>query len=425
MMRARVLWIAALMLPVCIVVAAPRPALEWAGWRGPTGMGVTEHRDLPLTWDAAGKNVRWQAALPGSDGTAEPDQNQSSPIVARGRVFVTTSFWPGKRDAARLPEHHVTCYDVENGRQMWDVQVPPGPWLLSDLRGGYTAPTPASDGERVYAVFGSAVIAALSHDGKLLWRNEIIPHKFDVALGASPVLYRDTVILQCDQLDKLSRMVAFDCNTGAVKWEQARPDVSFSHSTPVLAEVAGKTQLLSAASNALQGLDPANVKLLWWCAASGDAVSPVMGNGLVYVDSGRGGTGIAVDPTGMGDVTQTHKKWTSRRIPEGLSSPVSSGEYLYRVHTPGILDCMRWSTGETVYSERLPGVPTTSSPVATPDGRIYIASAGRSYVVKAGAEFEVLADNDLGDAGQASVAVSRGRLFLKGRTKLFCIETTR
>jgi outer membrane protein assembly factor BamB len=384
-------------------------------------MGLTAERDLPLTWSEAGENVRWKAPLPGQDAPTEPDQNQSSPIVSRGRVFVTTSFWPGKQDRARFPEHHVTCYRAADGQRLWDAQVQPGPWLLSDLRGGYTAPTPAADGERVYVVFGSAVVAAFTHDGKPLWRQVIDPYKFDVALGASPVLYQGTLLLQCDQLEKKSRLVAYDCKTGAVRWEQARPDVSFAHSTPVLAEIGGKPQLLTAASNALQGVDPANGKVLWWCAAQGDATSPVTGGGLVYLDSGRGGTGLAVDPTGAGDVTQTHRKWTSRRIPEGLSSPVTSGEYLYRAHSPGVLECLRWSTGETVYSERLPGVSTTSSPIATPDGRVYLASAGKSYVVKSGPQFEVLATNDLGDAGQASPAVSGGRLFLKGGKMLYCI----
>src|SRR5207245_2763842 len=119
-----------------------------------------------------------------------------------------------------------------------------------DLRGGYTAPTPACDGERLFVVFGSAVIAALDLDGKILWRKDIVPYKFDVCLGASPVLYGDTVILQCDQLDRQSRMIAWDRETGDIAWEEKRPTVGFSHSTPVVATVAGKPQLLVAASNA-------------------------------------------------------------------------------------------------------------------------------------------------------------------------------
>lgn len=317
----------------------------------------------------------------------------------------------------------MACYRASDGRCLWDTEVPPGPWLLSDLRGGYTAPTPAADGERVYVVFGSSVLAALDYEGKLLWRKEIVPFKFDVALGASPVLFGETVILQCDQVDRQSRMLAFDRKTGEVKWEQARLDVGFSHSTPVLAKIGGRWQLLTAASNALQGIDPANGRLLWWCAAQGDAASPLVGPGLVYLDSGRGGTGVAVDPSGVGDVRRMHLKWTSRRIPEGLSSPVGSGEYLYRLHSPGVLDCLRWATGETVYTERVPGASTSSSPVSTPDGRLYLASAGKSYVIRAGPEFEILGTSDLGDGSPASPAVSGGKLFLKGRKQLYCIAS--
>ncbi|HEV3445854.1 MAG TPA: PQQ-binding-like beta-propeller repeat protein, partial [Gemmataceae bacterium] len=207
-----------------LLVVGLGAAADWPGWRGATGMGQTTEKDLPLTWGGKeNSNVLWKAALPGEGRKTEPDQNQSSPIVCRGRVFVTASYWPERRDAKQFPEHHVACYRAADGQLLWDVRVPPGPWLLSDLRGGYTAPTPAADGERVYALFGSAVLAALDFDGKLVWRKEVVPYKFDVAVGTSPVLYQDTVLLQCDQVDQSSRLLAFDRRTGALKWEQKRP----------------------------------------------------------------------------------------------------------------------------------------------------------------------------------------------------------
>jgi outer membrane protein assembly factor BamB len=410
-----------------VVATAVGSAADWPGWRGPTGQGQTDDKKLPLTWNGkTGENVLWKAELP-LQGMEEVktgvDQNQSSPIVCRGRVFVTVGHWPGKTDPKQYPEHHVVCYRASDGKRLWNVTVDPGPWLFADLRGGYTAPTPAADDERVYVVFGSSVIAALDHDGKLVWRKEIKPFKFDVALAASPVLFGDTVILQCDQVDKQSRLVAFDKKTGDVKWEQLRPSHGFAHSTPVLAEVGGKKQLLVAASNALQGLDPTNGKVLWTCAASGDTVSPVLGGGVVYLDSGRGGTGVAVDPTGTGDVTKTHLKWKTGQMPEGYGSPVVVDDHLYRLHSPGVLKCLKLSTGEVVYSERLTGVSIHASPIAAPDGRVYLASAGKTYVVKAGEKFEILATNDLGDDSPASPAVSDGKLFLKGRKMLYCVGT--
>jgi outer membrane protein assembly factor BamB len=222
-------------------------------------MGQVQDKDLPLTWGGKeNANVHWKAPLPGAEARKAMDQNQSSPIVSRGRVIVTVSYWPGdKPDPAKHPEHHVACYQAAGGKLLWDVQIPPGPWLFADLRGGYTAPTPAADGERIYVVFGSAVMAALDYEGKVLWRKEITPYKFDVAFAASPVLYEDTVIVQCDQVDRGSRLAAYDRKTGELAWEEKRPTVTFGHSTPVLATVGGKQQLLVAASNALQGGDPA------------------------------------------------------------------------------------------------------------------------------------------------------------------------
>ena len=411
-------WVAVAVFAQLAVAAA---AADWPGWRGPTGMGQTDET-LPLNWGGKdGTNVVWKVALPGVEAKAGQDQNQSSPVVFGDRVFLTASYWPDKVDAKKQPEHHVACYRASDGLRLWDVTVPPGPWTFSDLRGGYTAPTPAVDGERVYVVFGSAVIAALDHDGKPVWRKDITPYKFDVALAASPVLFGETVILQCDQVDRESRLIAFDRKTGDVAWEEKRPKVGFAHSTPVVAAVGGKPQLLVSASNALQGLDPASGKWLWSCAAKGDTVSPVLAGGVVYCDSGRGGPGVAVDPTGSGDVTKTHQKWTIPVVKEGYSSPVAAGEHLYRLCNPDVLTCVRLATGEEVFSERLPGVSAAASPVATPDGRLYFASAGKSYVVKAGPKLEILATNDLGDGGPASPAVAGGKLFLKGRKWLFCV----
>src|SRR6185437_9863033 len=358
-------------------------AADWPGWRGPTGMGQSDDKNLPLTWGGkANANVLWKVPLPGQDKMAAQDQNQSSPIVVGDRVFIATSYWAGKKDPKQVPEHHVACYRATDGQKLWDTPIEPGPWLFGDLRGGYTAPTPAADAERLYVVFGSSVIAALDHAGKLVWRKTITPFKFDVALAASPVLFGETVILQCDENDRQSRLIAFDRKTGATAWEEKRPTVGFAHSTPVLAAIGGKTQLLVSASNALQGVDPANGKVLWTCAAKGDTVSPVFGNGIAYIDTGRGGPAFAIDPTGIGDVTKTHLKWKINNLPEGYGSPVAAGEYLYRLHSQETLRCMKLATGEVMFTERLPGVSVPSSPIAS-NGLLYLVSGGKSYVVKA------------------------------------------
>jgi outer membrane protein assembly factor BamB len=413
-------------LLVLSILASAIPAKDWPGWRGPTGQGHYDGKDLPLTWGGKEQeNILWKVPVPGTQDKTSPsqqDQNQSSPIVVRGRVFVTASYWPMETEPKGFPEHHVVCYRADDGKQKWDVAIKPGPWQLSDLRGGYTAPTPASDGERVYVLFGSSVLAALDLDGKLLWRQEIKPFDFDVCIGASPVVHGETVLVMCDQVSNASRLLAFDRKTGEVKWRQPRPKVGFGHSTPILARVGERTQLLVAASSALQGLDPDTGKVLWWCDAPGDTVSPVLGGGLVYIDSGRGGgPGVAVDPTGEGDVTKTHLKWQIQTVPEGFSSPIIMGEHLFRLNNPGVLKCWKLATGEEVFAERLQGVNPAVSPIVTADGRIYAASAGRSYVLKAGPKPEIIGGGDLNDGSNAAPAAADGKLYLKGSQFLYCI----
>jgi outer membrane protein assembly factor BamB len=416
-------------LAVLTAGSALGQAGDWPGWRGPTGMGMSDATALPLTWGGKdAEHVLWKAPLFDSPDKIRRDQNQSSPMVSGNQVFVTVSSWPAGPSAKEYPEHHILCFRAADGKRLWDTRVAPGPWLLTDLRGGYTAPTPASDGKRVYVVFGSAVLAALDFQGNLVWRKEIVPHFFDVAIGVSPVVYRDTVLLLCDQIrqHKASALLAFDSKTGTLRWAQQRPASDWTHSTPVLAPVNGSPQLLVAGAEALQGLDPGTGKLLWSCGLgpgkrTGDTVSPVLGAGIVYCDSGRGGPGIAVDPTGTGDVSKTHLRWTIKQVPEGFSSPVIVGKYLYRTHSPETLKCLDATTGKVVYSERLPGLSPRVSPVATADGRIYYASAGKSYVVKAGPRLEILGTSDLGDGSDASPAVAGERLYLRGSRFLYCI----
>jgi len=394
-----------------LVFASP-PALagDWPQWRGPNALGYTDEKGLVTKWDGkSGENVVWKVEMPKCHNPF------SSPIVSGGRVFVMWSL-------AQPPEHHLACYDKADGRKLWDTVVAPGKFILTDLRGGYGAPTPCADGERVYVVFGSAVVAALDFSGHVVWRHELKKINFDVAMGSSPVPFGDTVVYLADQNMKTSSLIAFDKKTGEVKWEALRPDVGFAHTTPVLINVKGVPQFVIGASNAIQGVDPASGKVLWWCRNSGDTSSPTFGGGLVYNDSGRGSgnPGVAVDPTGSGDVTATHLRWKSDAIKNELGSPIIVGEYLYRLG-PRNLQCVKLATGDIVYNEPLEGLHAWVSPIATPEGNIYYATSGRSYVIKAGPKLEILAKNDLGDQHFSSPAVSDGRIYLRGIRFLFCV----
>jgi outer membrane protein assembly factor BamB len=281
----------------------------------------------------------------------------------------------------------------------------------------------------VFAVFGSAVFAAIDFEGRISWRKELVPTTFDVTIGSSPVIFGDTVILLFAMAKKEdSRVVAFERASGNVRWETKLPGTGFGHSTPVIIDVKGKPQLVVVASgmsttaDAIQAFDPANGARIWWCQGAGDAASPAFGSGILYADSGRGSPGWAIDPTGTGDVTATHVRWKVARVSEGIGSPIILGEHVYRLHDPGILKCWKVSNGEQVYAKRLEGITTTwASPIADPGGRIYFASAGKSFVIEAGPEGKVLALNDLHDPNHASPAVSGGRIYLVGTKAVYCI----
>ena len=403
-------------------------AEDWPQFRGPTGLGYSSEKSLPTEWGGRDrKNVLWSAPLVG--------EGHASPIVWKDRVFACTVRWPDSvKDRTKvIPEHHVLCYSATDGKQLWDTQVPPGPWLRSDFRsgpgGGYAAPTPAADDQHVFCVFGSAVIAALSHEGVIVWRKEIKPYTFDVTIGTSPVLYKDTVLmLYAMARSEDSRLVAFDKKDGSTAWQTPLPHSSFAHSTPVLIQAGGKPQLIVVAAGmaesaeGVQSFDPASGKRLWWCKGPGEAASPAFGSGIVYCDSGRGGAGIAIDPTGAGDVSRTHVKWRQERLGEGIGSPIIVDGLVYRLQAPNVLKCWRAADSELVYTERLPGLTTSwASPVADAAGRLYYASAGKSYVLQAGAEFRVLAVNDLDDPNHASPAVAGGRMYVAGTRMLYCI----
>src|SRR5262245_31272135 len=417
-----------MVLAALVCFAAAGRAGDWPGWRGPTGVGDTDEKDVPLTWDGkTGQNILWKTPLrgggPGQTGFGSP--GHSCPIVWRNHVFITTAVWPagatGEAWKTEIPEHHVLCFRASDGRQLWDTVVPPGKCVVDNFYHGDAVPTPVTDGKHVFALFGSGVIAALDLDGKLVWREEL-PRLKDVDGGicSSPILYEDTVIFP-GIADGGWR--ALGKATGKLKWEQKSRDRN-RMSTPALIRIGDRTQLIHYAGG-IQSLDPGTGELLWFCrgVTSGQS-SPVFGSGLLYTDAGRyGQQGNVVDATGKGDVSKTHVKWTAKATVAAGSSAIIVGPFIYRACDPGLIRCRELATGEILYEERTPGICPGASPIACADGRIYFGSPGKSYVIKAGPKFELLATNDLNDGHYTTPAVSNGRIFIKGKSHLWCIGT--
>jgi outer membrane protein assembly factor BamB len=411
-------FVAAALLLAALCASSPLLAGDWPGWRGPTGTGQTTEKDLPLKWDGkTGEGVLWKAPLTGTTG-------HSSPIVWGDRVFITTAARQTREQEAakEIPEHHIACYQVADGKQLWRTRIEPGKELAGYAI--YASPTPVTDGKAVYAWFGSAVLAAVDLDGKLLWRREYPgPFNLNPGITSSPILYEDTLLLLSEQGRGNGFLQALDKKTGTVTWERKRKEGAPCNATPLLLPVDGKTQLIVAGSHALQGLNPADGAPIWWCKSWGFGSTPVHGNGLLYADRGGNEPAIAVEPGGTGDVTANRVKWKLDKMAGDYASPVISGEYLYRVQGEGLLQCFRLATGEKLFTERLEGLSKLASPIATANGRVYFVSTGTSYVLKAGPKLDVLATNRLGGGGNngSSPAVAAGRIYVRDFDFLYCL----
>jgi outer membrane protein assembly factor BamB len=403
-----------------LLLAPAATAGDWPEWRGPTRAGHTDEADLPLTWGGKGAdNVLWKAAA---------DFGHSSPVVRGERVFLTASVRrdpKGKENLAANQTHRVVCYRTTDGTKLWQTDVEPGAW---DTEFSFTASTPATDDRRLYALFGSGVVAAVDLDGKLVWRKALPggPPKAEW-LSSSPILSGDTLFVFCD-VSSDHWLLALDRNTGDVRWDRKRKQGDRDHnSSPLLLTVKDKPQIVVACNKAVMGLDPASDRVIWTCNWGGNRYPAlVSGPGLVFV-TGDGGDSLAIDPTGEGDVSKTHVRWRLSKAGQGFSTPVVVGDYLYRACQPGVIKCWKWADGELAFEERVEGAPTYPSPVATKDGRIYFASAGKSVVIKAGPKLEVLASNALEESrgewtqNGPSPAVSGGRLFLRSPKALYCV----
>lgn len=401
---------------------------NWPGWRGPTGMGHTDEKDLPLHWDGKTKtNLLWKMPLGGN--------GNSSPIVWGDRVFVTVARKQTDKEqkARQVPEHWVSCFQADDGKELWRTPIPPGHFP----RGYniYAVPTPVTDGKLVFCWFSSGVLAALDFDGKIVWRDEIkgdLPKHIDGLIN-SPLLFEDTVIrlVNVDQSSGSGVVQALNKNTGKVKWERKLPRMNSANATPLLLKIDGNQQLIVPSSHLLEGVNPVDGSTLWTFKRPMGDLSPIYANGLLVTDR-PGGPALGIDVNGTGDLTKAHVKWKIDKTPSSYTyaSPVLSGDTFYRTQGPGILYCWKLSSGEQVYAERLTKITSLASPVSTADGRLYFLTSGISYVLEAGARLKVLAKNELGGFhgnNGPSPAIANGRIYLRDaelvgkQAYLYCI----
>ncbi len=409
----RVIFIAA------ALAAAAAQNGEWPDFRGPTGQGHAEGRNLPLEWSES-RNVAWKVPVPG--------EGWSTPIVSGGRVWITTALSAGAPAKAEVSGRNLSlraiALDAATGREVVNAEV-------FSLRGGApvnpknnrASPSAVVEGDRVYVHFGAEGTAALTTAGEIVWRARF-EYESQHGAGGSPILVGDLLIFSCDGSDA-AFVVALDKRTGKVKWKaNRRLPYAQAYTTPLAIRAGDRDQIVSVGAFRTTAYEPASGKEVWR-VSYGDGFSnvprPVYGHGLVYIATGfQQPLLMAVRTDGSGDVTRSHVAWTLRRGAPLTPSPLLVGDDLYLVTDTGIASCVDAKTGAIRWQQRLNG-NFSASPVFA-DGRIYFQSeAGVTTVIAPGAGFKVLATNTLDGATLASMAVADGSMFIRSNTHLYRI----
>jgi outer membrane protein assembly factor BamB len=395
---------------------------HWHQWRGPLADGTAPQGDPPVEWSES-KNVRWKVPVPG--------RGSASPIVWGDRLFVLTAIPSDRKSPEGMVQYAVLCFDRNTGEELWRrVAIEAVPHEEGHRTNTFASGSPITDGRRLWASFGSQGIYCYDLEGNLKWTRELgkMQTRNSFGEGASPALYKDTLVVPWDH-EAQSFIVALDAETGEVRWRTNR-DERTTWATPRIVEHAGRVQAIVNGSNRVRSYDLATGEVIWECGgqASNPIPSPVVLGDVVYCMTGHRGFAVyAIPLDAKGDVTDTDQiVWRRTDTGPYVSSPVLyKGQLYFTKGRDAVLSSFDAATGEPLIEQvRLQGLNTMyASPVAAAD-RIYFTSReGATIVLKHGPTFEVLATNRLDEGIDASPAIVGKRMYLRGESHLYCIES--
>jgi outer membrane protein assembly factor BamB len=397
---------------ICVAGLASTVRAQWPEFRGPGGQGHAPEANVPLEWSES-KHVAWKVPVAGS--------GWSSPVVANGRVWLTTA----TAIAGRETSLRAIAFDAATGKQVVDAEVfRTRATNQINPKNNRASPSPVVDGDRVYVHFGADGTAALSASGDIIWKARYA-YESQHGAGGSPIVFGDLLIFSCDGGSD-AFVVALDKNTGKQRWKTSRRSPwDQAYTTPLAIKVGDRDELVSVGAYRAAAYDPATGKEIWrvgYADGFSNVPRPVYGHGLVYIATGfQQPTLIAVRPDGSGDVTRSHVAWTLRRGAPLTPSPLLVGDALYIVNDSGIASCVDAKTGDVRWQQRLNGT-FSASPVFA-GGRIYFLSEqGVAIVIAPGATFQPLAVNTLDGATLASMAIADGAIFIRSDKHLYRIK---
>ena len=437
----------------CVVASllcpfAESSAGEWPQFRGPRASGLADDKPLVTTWNLeTGENVLWRTPIPGL--------GHASPIVWKDRIYIATATKPGAKpelkvglygsgDSYAEKEPHqwrLLCVEKLSGKILWDkLGHEDVPRVERHTKATHCNSTPATDGQRIVAMFGSEGLFCFDMDGRKLWRKDLgklhagpydVP-RLQWGFASSPVLHNGKVVVQCDTLSE-HFLAVFDAQDGRELWRTARDEVS-AWSTPIVAETTDRTQIIVNGWKHIGGYDFADGRELWKLKEGGDipVASPILWRDRVILTSGHGKYRPmrAVRLDASGDVTPPEMGatnhavvWCHPRKGNYIQTPIAVRDLLWGCLDNGVVTCFDAATGNVHYEQRIGGGGQgfTSSPVSDGKHLYYTGEQGDVFVIPAVEKFSVSATNKLGGLCLTTPAISEGTLFFRTTENLLAI----
>ena len=406
------------LLLACLV--APAAAQDWPQFRGPRSDNTTSAKALPTRW-SKNENVAWRVDLPG--------KGWSSPVLAGGKLYLTTAVAQGSnQDAAGPRSLRALCLDSSSGKVLWNGEVfaesADTPAIHS--KNSHASPTPIVADGRLYVHFGHEGTACLDLSGQKIWEQRGLKYPPVHGGGASPVLVEGMLVFPCDG-ESGPFLAALKSDNGSIAWRTPRssaPGRKFSFCTPTVIQHEQETQIISPFSDAMAAYLPQNGKELWKVRYSGYSViaQPAFGNGLIYFTTSYDApVTYAVRPGGSGDVTDSHVAWTQDKRSPNTPSPVLHGTELYQVADNGIASCLDARTGKIHWQERT-ARSTSASPLLSGNTLYILDEFGTTTMLATGTTFRKLGENKLtGERTLATPVPAEGALFIRTETSLYRI----
>ena len=400
---------------VCfVVVSSAAQAKDWTQWRGPNHNNVAETgQGVPTEWSET-KNVIWKADVPG--------RGHASPVITGNTIVLSTA-------DDRSQTQAVIAFDRKSGKQVWMTPISQGGFPPAHDKNTHASATPATDGTRIFVTFchhEKVEAVALDMKGKILWRKDVggfRPKQYEYGYAASPTLYKDKLIISAD-CDTIAWVKALKISDGSIAWEQPREKM-LNWSSPIVASISGRDQLLLSGTHQIASYDPATGKPLWStpCLTMATCGTCIWEDNLIFASGGYPDPEtVAVKADGSGVA------WKNRVKCYEQSMVVDHG-YLYAFDDNGVAYCWNAVTGKELWKQRLGG-PVSASPLLVGDTIFATNEAGTTWAFKANPnKYEELAENQLGDSAFASMAAVDSQLFIRtargdgaGRKEtLYCI----